>query len=70
MAENWRSATAAEVQAGDVVRMPSGEVLTIARVEPAFFGRPEMVAFIEDTPQRWYKQPSMVDAELEIRIDN
>jgi hypothetical protein len=26
-----------------------------------------MLAFIEDTPDRWFKQPMMVDSEVEVR---
>ncbi len=29
-------------------------------------GNEEMLAFIEDTPERWYKRPSRKDADLEI----
>jgi hypothetical protein len=26
-----------------------------------------MIAFIEDTPQRWFKRPVPVDAEVEVQ---
>jgi hypothetical protein len=29
-------------------------------------GLPNMLAFIEDTPDRWFKQPMMADAEVEV----
>jgi hypothetical protein len=38
----------------------------VSRIEEAFMGNEEMLAFIEDTPERWYKRPSRKDADLEI----
>jgi hypothetical protein len=68
MPETWRSGKADEVQVGDVVRTESGEVVTVSHIEPAFFGMPEMMAFIEDTPERWYKRPLRADSALEIKV--
>jgi hypothetical protein len=68
MSETWRSAKAAEVKAGDVVRTERGDVVLVSNIERPFFGRPEMIAFIEDTPERWYKRPIQVDATVEIRV--
>ena len=51
------------------LRTSTGEVVVVTRIEPAFFGRPEMLAFIEDTPWCWYKRPMSSDAEVEIRIE-
>jgi hypothetical protein len=68
MSDAWRSAKASEVQAGDVVRTNAGEIVVVSRIESSFFGRPEMIAFIEDTPERWYKRPVQVDATVEIRV--
>ena len=70
MPETWRSGTAQEVQVGDVVRTESGEVVTVSHIEGAFFGMPEMMAFIEDTPQRWYKRPLRSDTKLEIKVQD
>jgi hypothetical protein len=68
MSETWRSGKASEVQVGDVVRTETGEVVTVSRIESSFLERPEMVAFIEDTAERWYKRPVRVDATVEIRV--
>jgi hypothetical protein len=68
VSETWRSGKASDVQVGDVVRTETGEVVTVSRIESPFFGRPEMVAFIEDTRERWYKRPVRADAAVEIRV--
>jgi hypothetical protein len=70
MPETWRSGTAQEVQVGDVVRTENGEVVTVSQIEAAFFGMPAMIAFIEDTPQRWYKRPMPADAKVEIQVQD
>jgi hypothetical protein len=67
MSDTWKTVKAQEVKAGDTVRTQSGEVLTVSRVEAAFFGLPTMVAFIEDTPDRWFKQPMATDSDVEVR---
>jgi hypothetical protein len=66
MAESWKQAQASDVLVGDVIRTQSGDVVTVSRIEEAFMGNEAMLAFIEDTPERWYKRPSRRDAELEI----
>jgi hypothetical protein len=66
MADSWISAPVADVQPGDRVRLASGAEMLVSRIEPRFFGRDNMVAFIEDTPERWHKQPVPVTAELQI----
>jgi hypothetical protein len=58
---------ASEVKVGDVVRTSSGDVVVVSRIETSFLGRPNMLAFIEDTPERWYKRPTAADAEVEVR---
>jgi len=67
MSETWKKVKANEVRAGDTVRTQSGSVVLVSRIETGFMGRPEMFAFIEDTPDRWFKQPMMADAEVEVR---
>jgi hypothetical protein len=66
MTDSWRSAPAAEVQPGDRVRLAPGREMLVSRIEANFFGRAAMVAFIEDTPERWFKQPVQAAAEVEI----
>jgi hypothetical protein len=63
----WKTVTASEVQPGDRIRLKSGDEVLVSRIEVAFFGRPEMVAFIEDTPTRWHKQPMPTTVEVEVQ---
>jgi hypothetical protein len=67
MSENWKTVKAEVVRPGDAVRTQSGDVVTVSRVEKSFLGLPNMLAFIEDTPDRWFKQPMMADADVEVR---
>jgi hypothetical protein len=55
------------VKVGDAVRTQAGDVVTVSRIDSGFMGRPNMLAFIEDTPDRWFKQPMMLDSEVEVR---
>jgi hypothetical protein len=57
---------AADVRPGDRVRLASGQEMLVSRIEPKFMGREAMVAFIEDTPRRWFKQPFPDTAEVEV----
>jgi hypothetical protein len=66
MAETWKSVPATDVKAGDQIRLPSGQSLLVSRVETAFLGIPGMIAFIEDTPDRWFKQPMPSKNSVEI----
>jgi hypothetical protein len=67
MSDTWRTVKVLDIKAGDTVRTQSGQVVIVSRVETPFLGMSNMVAFIEDTPERWFKQPMMVDADVEIR---
>ena len=67
MSETWKKVKADEVHSGDAVRTQAGDVVTVSRIEQSFMGMPNMLAFIEDTPDRWFKQPMMVDSEVEVR---
>jgi hypothetical protein len=57
--------TAAEVVPGDRVRLESGEEVTATRIQSPFFGEGRL-AFIEDTPERWYKRPVATDTSVEV----
>lgn len=65
MAEPWITVTAADVRVGDRIRLAAGAELLVSRIEPRLFGL-DMVAFIEDTPERWFKQPMAPSAEVEV----
>jgi hypothetical protein len=67
MSESWKKVKAGEVKAGDAIRTQTGDVVTVSRIESSFMGRPNMLAFIEDTADRWFKQPMMADSEVEVR---
>ncbi len=67
MSDTWRTVKVLDIKAGDTVRTQSGQVVTVSRIETPFLGMSNMVAFIEDTPEHWFKQPMMADADVEIR---
>jgi hypothetical protein len=58
--------TAADVQVGDRLRLATGSELTVSRIEPEFLGMDGLVAFIEDTSERWFKQPMPMAAQVEV----
>jgi hypothetical protein len=66
MSDTWKTVKVHDVKVGDTVRTQSGAVVLVSRVEAPFMGVPNMVAFIEDTPDRWFKQPMMSDSDVEI----
>jgi hypothetical protein len=66
MAESWTTVTAADVRAGDRVRLSSGVEMLVSRIETRFLGSEGLIAFIEDSPARWYKQPVTQAAEVEV----
>jgi hypothetical protein len=67
MAETWKSMPVSDVQVGDRVRLESGAEVLVSRIEPKFMGMDTMVALIEDTSTRWYKQPVVQSAEVEVQ---
>ena len=70
MADQWQQMKAADVRPRDRVRLASGEEVTATRIEANFLGRENMLAFIEDTQDRWYKRPAPIDADVEVvRVD-
>jgi hypothetical protein len=69
MADTWKKVPASQVAAGDTVRLGSDEFV-VARIEVPFLGRDELVAFIEDTPTRWHKQPVPVGTDVEVLVED
>jgi hypothetical protein len=69
MADSWKKVTASQVAPGETVRLGSNEFV-VARIESPFLGREELVAFIEDTPTRWHKQPVPVGTEVEVLVQD
>lgn len=66
MSSEWVPVVASEVQPGDRVQLPSGDEMVATRIECPFMGTDALVAFIEDTPTRWFKQPVPADLELQV----
>jgi hypothetical protein len=67
MTESWTKMPAAEVRLGDRIRVGTGQEVLVSRIEPNFMGMESMVAFIEDTSTRWFKQPVPGTAEVEVQ---
>ena len=65
MPDTWTTATAADVKAGDRIRL-YGQELQVTRIDAPFLGRAEMVLFVESTDQRWHCLPAGTDTELEV----
>jgi hypothetical protein len=57
---------AAEVHIGDRLRSRDGTEMTVTRIDEGFLGRPEMLAFVEDSEAQWFKMPAPADAEVEL----
>ena len=64
--DSWMTAPVTDVRPGDRVRLAPGREVLVSRIETRFLGRENMVAFIEDTPERWFKQPVPLTAEVEV----
>jgi hypothetical protein len=67
MTESWTSMSVADVKLGDRVRLATGHEVLVSSIEPNFMGMATMVAFIEDTPTRWFKMPVSQTAEVEVQ---
>jgi hypothetical protein len=67
MSEGWKSVPVKQVRVGDVVRTQTGVEVVVSRIEEAFMAIPSMLAFIEDTPGRWFKCPQSVDGQIEVK---
>jgi len=57
---------AAEVRLGDRVRARSGAELTVTRIDEGFMGRANMLAFVEDSEEQWFKMPTLRDGDVEL----
>jgi len=64
--DRWMTVRATDVQTGDVIRLPTGMEMLVSRVESWFMGRDGLIAFVEDSPRRWFKQPMPRTAEVEV----
>ncbi len=66
MTESWTTMRVTDVRPGDRVRLANGQEMLVSRIEPNFMGMEAMVAFIEDTSARWFKQPVPQTTEVEV----
>ena len=57
---------ASEVRVGDRLRTASGIELTVTRIDDTFLGRADMLAFVEDSDERWLKLPALREGEVEL----
>jgi hypothetical protein len=57
---------ASEVRVGDRLRTASGIELTVTRIDDTFLGRADMLAFVEDSDERWLKLPALRGGEVEL----
>ncbi len=57
---------ATEIRVGDRVRARSGAELTVTRIDEGFMGRTDMLAFVEDSEQQWFKMPAPTDGDVEL----
>jgi hypothetical protein len=64
--QSWATVPASDVQAGDRIRLATGAEMLVSRIERRLLGRDGLIAFIEDTPERWYKQPLSEATEVEV----
>ena len=60
------SLKATEVQLGDRLRARSGAELTVTRIDEEFMGRADMLAFVEDSEEQWFKMPALRDGDVEL----
>ncbi len=57
---------AADASLGDRLLARDGTEMTVTRIDHGFLGRAEMLAFVEDSAQQWFKLPAPVDGEVEL----
>jgi hypothetical protein len=57
---------ASEIRVGDRVRARSGTELTVTRIDEGFMGNSEMLAFVEDSDEQWFKMPALRDGDIEL----
>jgi hypothetical protein len=66
MSAKWKQIEASEIRPGDRIRRPDGSEMQVSRIESPFMGRTELIALIEDEPERWFKLPVPTTMQLEV----
>jgi glutathione peroxidase len=62
----WASTLAGDVTPGDRVLVPSGDALSVTRIQRRFLDRDDLVCLIEDTDARWYAKPVKTDVAVQV----
>ena len=64
----WEPTGAGDLSPGDRVRVggEGGVEVLVSRVEPSLLGRSDLIALIEDTPERWLKVPVPAAGRVEV----
>jgi len=57
---------ATEIRVGDRVRAQSGTELTVTRIDQEFTVNPDMLAFVEDSDEQWFKMRALTDGDVEL----
>jgi len=57
---------ATDVRLGDRLRDRSGAELTVTRIDEEFMGQANMLAFVEDSEEQWFKMPALRDGNVEL----
>ncbi len=57
---------ATEIRVGDRIRARSGAELTVTRIDEGFLGRTNMLAFVEDSDEQWFKMPAPIDGDVDL----
>jgi hypothetical protein len=70
MAKSWISTPAEDVVVSERVRLGNGVVVLVSKIEDTFMGMDTMLAFIEDTPSRWFKAPVPRGTTVEVERDS
>lgn len=66
MAESWQSVPVEEVRVGDHLKLRTGQVIEVSKIEQDFMGMDTMLAFIEDTLAQWFKAPVPKGSVVEV----
>ena len=58
---------ATDIRVGDRIRARSGVELSVTRIDEGFLGRTGMLAFVEDSDEKWFQYWSApIDGDVEV----
>ena len=55
-----------DVRVGDRLRSRDGTELTVTRIDQEFMGQANLLAFVEDSEEQWFKMPAPTDGDVEL----